>query len=77
MSEVEKEQRQARFRDDLQSVLNRHCMENESNTPDYILADYLIECLRALDEAINKRASWYGRFDSPGQAPNGCDNAAE
>ena len=66
MNEVEKEQKQARFRSDLQDVINRHCMENESNTPDYMLADYLIECLRALDATINKRASWYGRFDVPG-----------
>lgn len=71
MSEVEKEQRQARFRNDLQDVLNRHSMENGSNTPDHMLADYLIDCLYALDLAINKRASWYGRFDEPGQAPNG------
>lgn len=64
--QVEREQRQARFRSDLQDLLNRHSMENGSNTPDYQLADYLIVCLNALDEAINKRASWYGRFDHPG-----------
>jgi len=52
MSEVEKEQRQAQFRNDLQDLLNRHCMENESNTPDYILADYLIECLRTLNDKL-------------------------
>lgn len=62
MNELEKEQQQAQFRNDLQGVLNRHCMENESNTPDYILADYLIECLRALDKTINQRESWYGRY---------------
>lgn len=65
MSPVEKEQRLARFRSELQELLNRHSRENESNTPDYMLADYLIECLRALDETINRRASWYGRFDKP------------
>lgn len=64
--QVEREQRQARFRSDLQDLLNRHSMENGSNTPDYQLADYLIGCLNALDDAINKRASWYGRFDQPG-----------
>jgi len=68
MNEVQEEQRQAAFRRELGELLNKHCRENESNTPDFMLADYLIECLRALDEAINKRANWYGRFDSPGQS---------
>lgn len=27
------------FRDDLETLINRHSMENNSNTPDYILAD--------------------------------------
>lgn len=71
-SEVEREQAAIRFRNDLQEVINRHCRENESNTPDYMLADYLIECLRALDETINKRASWYGRFDRPGSTQETC-----
>lgn len=67
-AQVEREQRQASFRNELQELLNRHSMENESNTPDYMLADYLIQCLKSLDEAINRRSSWYGKFDSPGQA---------
>lgn len=58
---VDPEHRQERFRNDLQDLLNRHSMENGSNTPDYQLADYLITCLHALDETINRRESWYGR----------------
>ena len=65
MNKVEQEQRQVRFRNDLIDLMNRHSQENKSNTPDYQLADYLIECLRAMNEAINKRASWYNRFDRP------------
>lgn len=68
MNTVEQEQKQARFRNELTELLNKHSMENGSNTPDYQLADYLIGCLYALDEAINKRASWYGRFDEPGRS---------
>jgi hypothetical protein len=65
-AQVLEEQRKARFREDLRELINRHSGENVSNTPDYMLADYLIACLNALDETINKRASWYGRFDKPG-----------
>ena len=54
------------FRNDLEGVINRHSMENGSNTPDFMLADYLIKCLHDLDKVINNRASWYGRFDRPG-----------
>lgn len=53
------------FRRDLASLLNRYSMENASNTPDFLLADYLIDCLRALDKTISTRAKWYGHHDSP------------
>jgi hypothetical protein len=56
------------LRRDLGSVLNRYSMENGSNTTDFILADYLIDCLTAFDSAIQKRATWYGRMDQPGQS---------
>lgn len=36
-------------------------MENGSNTPDYILADYLSECLAAFDKAVSMRERFYGR----------------
>lgn len=53
------------FRRDLAAVLNKYSLENGSNTPDFLLADYLIDCLRALDTAIRARGRWYGRLDSP------------
>ena len=57
---VESKNNQERFRTDLEKLINKYSVENNSNTPDYILADYLIECLHNLDKVINKRASWYG-----------------
>lgn len=45
--------------DDLQDTLNRHSAENGSNTPDHILAEYLIACLAAFDKAAIKRGAWY------------------
>ena len=51
------------FRKELESLVNRHSGENGSNTPDFILADYLTDCLVAFDRAVNRRESWYGRVD--------------
>ena len=52
---------------DLEKLLNQHAAENGSNTPDYILARYLIGCLHAYNEAIVHRAVWYRRVDEPGR----------
>lgn len=51
--------------DELTSLLNRHSCENTSNTPDFILAQYLIGCLGAFECAITQREGWYGRALQP------------
>jgi len=40
---------------EITSVLNKHSVENESDTPDFILAEYLCGCLRLYNEAIKQR----------------------
>ena len=47
------------FREELISVINCHCKENESDTPDFILAEYLIDCLETFDRATKKRSKWW------------------
>ena len=37
------------FREELEHLINRHSKENGSNTPDYMLADFLCTCLVAFD----------------------------
>ena len=54
------------LRRDLAAVLNRFSRDNGSNTPDFILAQYLTNCLDAFDAAVQKRAQWFGRMDSVG-----------
>jgi hypothetical protein len=44
------------LRSDLKRLLNAHSAENGSNTPDWILADYLMGCLRAFDLATKTRS---------------------
>lgn len=43
------------FRRELTELINRHSLENKSNTPDFVLADFLIRCLEAHTVATNHR----------------------
>ncbi len=51
--------------EDIQNAINRHSAENASNTPDFILAQYLEACLAAFDVAVQQRETWYGRDARP------------
>jgi hypothetical protein len=48
------------FRKELVTLLNRENQEGNSNTPDFILAEYLIGSLAAFDKAVSLRDGWYG-----------------
>jgi hypothetical protein len=50
---------------EITTALNCHSAENGSNTPDFILAQYLIASLGAFNEAMRQREQWYGREDKP------------
>lgn len=49
------------FAQRLERLLNAHSRENASNTPDFILAQYLLGCLAVWNETVNQRERWYGR----------------
>ncbi len=55
---------------EIAQALNRNSRENESATPDYILATYLVSCLHAYEEAIGMREEWYG-FPTITSGPTG------
>lgn len=48
------------------AAINRCSRENASNTPDFILAEYLMSCLEAFESASMRREDWYGRHLSTG-----------
>lgn len=52
------------FEKELRSLLNRHCKENESNTPDFILASFLLNCLAAFNVATRRRDETYNSAKS-------------
>ena len=46
---------------ELEQLINKHCRENESNTPDFILAEYMMDALAAFERASLARERWFGR----------------
>jgi hypothetical protein len=50
---------------DFSAVINKHSLENQSNTPDFIYAEFLAHCMIALTQAIKQRDDWYGIQLSP------------
>ncbi len=40
--------------------INEVCRENDSNTPDFILGEYLVLCLESFELASNRREVWFG-----------------
>lgn len=58
------------FQDELAALINKHSEENESNTPDFVLAGYLYDCLEAFNRATRDRSQWYGMADGiPATSP--------
>jgi len=53
------------FEKELQNLINRHSMENASNTPDFILAQFMRACLDAWNTGVQQRENWYGRDPRP------------
>lgn len=45
----------------LEELINEYNLENGSDTPDFILANYLNECIKNFDAAVKQREEWYGR----------------
>ena len=53
------------FRTAIATAINFHSMENGSDTPDFILAEYLSDCLVIFDKTVRARERWYSRDKKP------------
>ncbi len=53
--------KQARLAESIRFAINSVSRESASNTPDFILAEYMLACLEAFEKASNARESWYGK----------------
>ncbi len=47
------------FRRELLDLINKHSKENASDTPDFALAAFLVDSLKAFDNAVNHRTAFY------------------
>jgi hypothetical protein len=52
----------------IEHAINAHCAENDSNTPDFLLAEYMLGCLKVFNNTIRQREQWYGRDPNIGPA---------
>jgi hypothetical protein len=59
MTEVDMDTNRTGFKVDLKTLINRYSKEGGSDTPDFILADYMDDCLEAYDRAVTRRTEWY------------------
>ena len=51
---------QPNFEQELRDVINKHSQENISNTPDFILMQYVLSCLESFNTATQQRETCYG-----------------
>lgn len=71
LSDVEHDlEQRGDFHKELESLINRYSKENDSDTPDFILAEYLRDCLHAYNAAVAAREKWYNRPCGSGAAIN-------
>ena len=55
-----KEEPKPLFEEAIRKIINSYSLENESDTPDYILAQYLANCLTAYTKAVQSRSRHIG-----------------
>jgi hypothetical protein len=55
------EEKSTTFTHELKLLIKKYTLENGSDTPDYILAKYLANCLKAFDGAVKARTEWYSK----------------
>ena len=57
---MDDESRKTAFRQSIENTINALSLENGSDTPDFILAEYLTDCLTTFDKITKIRDKWYG-----------------
>lgn len=57
------------FQKELYELLNKWSMETESNTPDFILAQFLMDCLRNYERTVRSCRIFFSALNEPLPAP--------
>jgi len=50
----------SKFEEELRHIINCNSVENDSDTPDYLLAQYLVACLDTYRTTVRARDEWFG-----------------
>lgn len=48
------------FKKELEQLINKHSIENGSNTPDFLLSEFIMASLAAYGATVQARDTWYG-----------------
>ena len=54
------EEKKDNFEKELKVLINKYGLENQSSTPDFILAEFLRDCLGIFEYAVRDRDDWHG-----------------
>ena len=65
--EYKEPSRETSLSESIRSAVNSVSRENVSNTPDFVLTEYLLKSLEAVEALVNSRDRWYGIKPRPGQ----------
>lgn len=58
---TEEKVKESTFEHNLSRLINEHSLEKESNTPDFILAQYMSDCLETFNQTMRNRSAWYSQ----------------
>ena len=50
-----------RFRQELTDLINRHSIDNDTNTPDFILSQMMCRTIQDVYELNESRDKWFGK----------------
>jgi hypothetical protein len=49
-----------KFKKELESLINKHCIENECSMPDFLLSELICQFIRTCGASIKKNLDWHG-----------------
>lgn len=56
---TDKHIKEENFEQELEKLINHYSLESNSDTPDFILAKYLVGCLNNFNDTLQRRRNWY------------------
>lgn len=59
-NQYESEQPPLTFEKELEHLINKYSVERGSDTPDFLIAEFMSNCLIAYQQVVTKRDKWFG-----------------